>query len=142
MTDIIHDPSAAPDMQAIAGSIAGGSRQRWLVLIAHIQQVYGAKPQIVYSGCSAKPGWNVKYKKSGKALCTLYPEPKSFTALVVTGAADMEKYALARAVFSDAFNALYDETAIFNGTKWLMVGVADETLLHDVIRLIRLKTSK
>ncbi len=29
--------------------------------------------QLEYSKCSLKPGWNVKYKKSGKALCALYP---------------------------------------------------------------------
>ncbi|WP_423245054.1 DUF3788 family protein [Heliorestis acidaminivorans] len=26
---------------------------------------------MTYSKCSAQPGWNVKYKKSGKSLCTL-----------------------------------------------------------------------
>ncbi len=140
--NIIQDPLAAPDMQAMAGSITGDARGRWLALISYIEQTYGAKPQIAYSSCSAKPGWNVKYKKSGKSLCTLYPEPEGFTALVVTGASDMEKFMLTQALFSEALNALYDRTHLFNTTKWLMIGVADDTSLDDVKKLLDLKTSK
>ena len=139
---IIQDPTTTPDMSAMADSIAGGARERWLALNTHIQETYQAKPHIVYSSCSAKPGWNVKYKKSGKALCTLYPEPESFTALVVTGAADMEKYILIRALFSDAVNALYDRTQLFNNTKWLMIGVTDDMRLNDVKKLLQLKIQK
>ncbi|KAB2952754.1 DUF3788 family protein [Heliorestis acidaminivorans] len=36
-----------------------------------MEEAYQAKPHITYSKCSAQPGWNVKYKKSGKSLCTL-----------------------------------------------------------------------
>lgn len=140
--DIIQNPAIAPDMLAIAESIKGDARDRWLALNVHIQQAFNSKPQIAYSSCSAKPGWNVKYKKSGKALCTLYPEPESFTALIVTGAADMEKFALARALFSDSLNSLYDGTQIFNNTKWLMIGVTDNSVLADVKKLLDLKTSK
>ncbi len=139
---IIQDPSAVPDMKTIAESITGDAHSRWLSLNEHIQDMYNAKPQIVYSKCSAKPGWNVKYKISGKALCTLYPEPESFTALVVTAAADMEKFILARAIFSDSFNMLYDRTQLFNNTKWLMIGVINDTLLSDVEKLLHLKTQK
>ncbi len=140
--DNMQDPTITPDMLAIAESIKGDAQSRWLGLNAHIQQAFGIKPQIVYSSCSAKPGWNVKYKKSGKALCTLYPEPESFTALVVTGAADMEKFALAQALFSDTLNSLYDRTQLFNNTKWLMIGVKNNTDLDDVKKLLDLKTSK
>ncbi len=140
--NIIQDPSAVPNMKTISESITGDARNRWLSLNEHIQDVYNAKPQVFYSKCSAKPGWNVKYKTSGKALCTLYPEPESFTALVVTAAADMEKFNLARAVFSDSFNMLYDRTQLFNNTKWLMIGVINDTLLSDVEKLLHLKTQK
>jgi hypothetical protein len=44
------------------------------------------KPKLSYSGCSmdggAWKGWNVKYKKSGKVLCSLYPKQGYFLALV------------------------------------------------------------
>lgn len=140
--NIILDSSTAPDMTDITESIAADARGQWLTLTAYIEQTFGAKPQIAFSSCSAKPGWNVKYKKSGKALCTLYPEPGSFTALVVTGASDMEKFMLTRALFSDALKELFDRTQLFNNTKWLMISVKDDAGLNDVKKLLELKMAK
>jgi hypothetical protein len=140
--DIIQDQTNTPDMQAIAESIKGDAHNRWLKLTSFINDTYSAKPQIVYSKCSAKPGWNVKYKKSGKALCTLYPEPESFTTLIVVASSDMDRYDLIRPVFSDSMNALYDRTQLFNNTKWLMIPVTDDTLLEDVKKLLQFKTVK
>ncbi len=139
--DIIQDQTTAPDMQAMAESIKGDAHDRWLELAAHIQGVFGAKPQITYSKCSAKPGWNVKYKKSGKALCTLYPEPESFTVLIVVASNDTDRYDLIRPVFSDSMNALYDKTQLFNNTKWLMIPVLNDTSLEDVKKLLQFKTA-
>ncbi len=31
------------------------------------------KETIMYSACSWEKGWNVKFKKSGRSLCTVYP---------------------------------------------------------------------
>lgn len=140
--EIIQDQSNTPDMQAMAESIKGDSHDRWLELVAHIRDAFGARPQITYSKCSAKPGWNVKYKKSGKALCTLYPEPESFTALIVVSSNDMDRYDLIRPVFSDSMNGLYDKTQLFNNTKWLMIPVFDDTALEDVKKLLQFKTVK
>lgn len=55
----------------------------WDELVLYIEETYNAKPQLDYSKCSAQPGWNVKNKKSSKSLCTLYPMPNYFIALVV-----------------------------------------------------------
>lgn len=140
--NIIQDQTRTPDMQAMAESIQEDARSRWLNLTTHIQDTYGAKPQITYSKCSAKPGWNLKYKKSGKALCTLYPEPESFTALIVVALSDMDRYDLIRPVFSSSMNALYDEAQLFNNTKWLMIPVTDDAALEDVKRLLQFKTVK
>lgn len=140
--DIIQDQTGIPDMQAMAESIKGDARGRWLELVAHIQDTFGVKPQITYSKCSAKPGWNLKYKKSGKALCTLYPEPESFTALIVVSASDMDRYDLIRPIFSDSMNVLYDRTRLFNNTKWLMIPVPDDAALEDVKKLLQFKTAK
>jgi hypothetical protein len=98
--DIILDRSAAPDMCAIEDYIGGPARRRWLELVSHIEGAYSAKPQIAYSVCAGKPGWNVKYKKSGKALCTLYPEPDSFIALVVLGSEDIARFEADRAAYT------------------------------------------
>ncbi len=53
----------------------GESAPLWDDLLAYVEKTYVVKPQSAYSKCSAQPGWNIKYKKSSKSLCTLYPMP-------------------------------------------------------------------
>lgn len=57
----------------------------WNDLLAYMDTAYKARISIEYSGCGMAPGWNVKFKKAGKSLCTLYPQEGWFIALVVIG---------------------------------------------------------
>ena len=140
--DIVHNPETTPDQQALAASITGEAHNRWLSLTAYIESTYKAKPQIAYSTCSGKPGWNLKYKKSGKALCTLYPEPECFTALVVLGVIDMDRFDALSEGFTDYVNSLYSSARLFNNTKWLMITVTDDKIFEDVKKLLAMKTQK
>ena len=140
--DIIQDRGAAPDMPGIENHISGDARLRWRDLTAHIEAEYKSAPQIVFSVCAGKPGWNVKYKKGAKALCTLYPETDGFTALVVLGTADMMRFDAVRPAYTAYINALYDKCRLFNNTKWLMIQVSDDDIQSDVKKLLHLKLEK
>lgn len=140
--DIIANQNVTPSMADIENSITGEGQSLWQALTAHIETEFGAKPLISFSACAAKPGWNVKYKKSGKALCTLYPEKESFTALIVLGAADMMRFEAMCPTLTHEISALYERTRLFNNTKWLMISVTDETVLADIKKLLALKTAK
>ena len=52
----------------------------------HMRESYKIKPKLSYSSCSMDNniwrGWNIKYQKSGKPLCTIYPQQGYFLALV------------------------------------------------------------
>jgi len=137
--DIIHDRGAEPSFEAIGQYIGEPGRYRWLDLTKHIENTYYAKPQIAYSVCAGKPGWNVKYKKSSKAICTLYPEQNGFMVLVVLSALDIVRLELVRPCYSKKLNRLFDETRLFNNTKWLMIRVESDPILEDVKRLFALK---
>ena len=140
--DTIHNPDVMPDMPAIEASMAEEARGRWRRLTAHIESAYRSAPLIAYSVCAGKPGWNVKYKKGSKALCTLYPEPDSFIALVVLGQTDLMKLDAVRPAYTPYLLELADGARLFNNTKWLMIGVTNDTLLSDVKKLLDLKLSK
>ena len=53
---------------------------------SHMRDMYKVKPKYAYSSCAMDNniwrGWNIKYQKSGKSLCTLYPQQGYFLALV------------------------------------------------------------
>ena len=42
----------------------------WKALCSWLESGYRTVPRIEYSRCGMAPGWNVKYKKGGRALCT------------------------------------------------------------------------
>lgn len=135
----IQDKNSEPDMQEIKQSINGDARNIWQSLINDIESSFNAKPKITYSTCAAKPGWNVKYKKSGKALCTLYPEKESFTVLVVLGAKEINIFESVREAYTDYIKELVDSTKLFNGTKWLMIKVTRKKTAVDAVKLMHLK---
>ena len=70
----------------------------WDDLATHLEQTYNTGPQLSYSCCSmdkgAWKGWNVKYKKSGKALCSLYPKRGYYVALIAIGTKEMAEASL------------------------------------------------
>ena len=132
-------PEPAPTIADMTGSISGPARQVWEELTAYVEQVYKAKPKIEYSTCAGKPGWNMKYQKSGRSLCTLYPEPEGFTVLVVINRQVIDMVAAMLDEFSSPVADVYRRCTLFNGTYWLMIPVAGPEAAEDVKRLLRLK---
>lgn len=118
------------------------ARKKWLEMTCFIENNFTAKQQIDYSICAGKPGWNVKYKKSGKVLCTLYPGKDHFIALVVLGKNNRMAFEKTREEYCDYIRDLYDQCALFNGTKWLMIDVSEEVIFEDLKKLVMLKTKK
>ncbi len=127
-----------PSLQEINDFIAS---PLWGELCAWAEQTYKIEPKVEHSTCSAAPGWNVKYKKSGRALCTLYPDDGSFTALVTIGAKEAAEAELLLPACSDYLRELYARVTTFNGARWLMIRVTDGNVLEDVKKLIRLRVA-
>ena len=50
----------------------------------YLRERYNIKPKLAYSSCAMDKniwrGWNIKYQKSGKSLCTIYPQQGYFLA--------------------------------------------------------------
>ncbi len=113
----------------------------WKELCDWVEHAYGIGPKVEHSTCSAAPGWNVKYKKSGRALCTLYPDEGAFTALVTIGAKEATRAELLLPACSEYLRTLYAKTGVFNGARWLMIRVTDSEILEDVKNLICLRVS-
>ena len=87
-------------------------------------------------------GWNVKYKKSGKALCTLYPKQGYFTALVTIGAKESAN-ADTLIPFCDEYTRnLYRQAESGTGYKCLAMNVTSESILDDVKNLVGLRVRK
>jgi len=113
----------------------------WNGLCDWTESTYAITPKVEHSTCSGAPGWNVKYKKGGRALCTLYPDAGQFIALVTVGAKEAPEAELLLPTCSDYIRELFARTQTFNGARWLMIRVTDAKVLEDVKKLIRLRVS-
>ncbi|MDO7787361.1 DUF3788 domain-containing protein [Desulforamulus aquiferis] len=137
--DLILDASFTPTYEDICCYMNKAVQEGWQEMNAFIQQSYKASPKLAYSKCSAKPGWNIKYKKAGKSICTLYPEKDGFIALVVIS---LDLVPLVEAMTNEFETEVLETVRTakpFNGTKWLMIQVTNDSVLNNVKRLILLK---
>lgn len=71
-----------------------------------------------YSRCSMQAGWNIKYKKGGKSLCTLYPMQGYFIALVVVGSHELMEAEFLMPQCSDYVQTVFKNTKTGNGQKY------------------------
>lgn len=111
----------------------------WAEFNERIQSAYQIKPCMEHSRCSMQAGWNIKYKKGGKSLCTLYPMQGYFIALVVVGSRELTEAEFLMPQCSDYVQTVFKNTKTGNGQKWLMLEVRDNEIMENVFQLINLR---
>lgn len=137
--DLILDGSREPSDEELLGYMDNPVKKLWKGINDFIQEKYKTSPKMAYSKCSGKPGWNRKYKKSGKSLCTLYPEKGGFVALIVIL---QDSLPVVEAMYPDFEKEVVDvitSAQPLNGTFWLMVPVKNSRALENVKDLLVLK---
>ena len=133
-----YPKSQQPTLEEIANFIAS---PLWGELCAWAEKTYQIEPKVEHSTCSGAPGWNVKYRKGGRSLCTLYPDDGQFIAMVSVGVKEAPEAELLLPTCSDYIRELFARTQTFNGGRWLMIRVTDATVLEDVKKFIRLRVA-
>ncbi|QNL44854.1 DUF3788 domain-containing protein [Oscillibacter hominis] len=114
----------------------------WEQLHGHLKTTYGVVPKLEHSVCSGAPGWNLKYKKGGRALCTLYPAQGRFTCLVSIGGREAPEAEELLCTCTEDVRTLYEQAKPFQGGRWLMIDVTTPEILEDVMALIALRMKK
>ena len=132
----LYGPDSAPTEEQISDYIHNAL---WPDINAYLCRAYGVEPFLSYSGCSAQKGWNIKYRKAGRSLCTLYPMEGYFIALVLLGEKERMEAELALRHCSAYVREVYEKAGSLNGSRWMMIDVADEAALADVKRLISIR---
>lgn len=133
----IKDRAYCPTLEEIGEYVHNAV---FLQFCEEIRTKYNCKEKIEFSSCSWENGWNVKFKKSGKSLCTIYPRDGYFTALVVIGEKEREAVEIVLHECTPALREIYRQTEMGNGQKWLMIDLEDkEELYTDIFRLIEIR---
>jgi len=132
-----YNQSNEPTMANISNFV---NNELWDELCKFIETSYACLPRIEYSKCSMQRGWNVKYKKGGKSLCTLYPMEGFFIALVVIGEKEQLEAEFLMTNCSDYIQKLYHNTPFSCGGRWLMIEITKQEILDDVMELIQIRS--
>lgn len=139
--DIIQNKFSEPNLKEILNYMSDDAKNNFTKLSSFLEREYKASPVIMYSKCSAMPGWNVKYKKGSKSYCTIYPDKEFFTVLLILREIDINNISENKDKYSEYFLNIMNNSGAMNGCKWLMIGVDDSLIIDDIQRAIVLKNS-
>jgi hypothetical protein len=136
--DRLADRSASPGDEVVRAWIGTDAFEHWTALRAWIERSYPGVfvPEWLYGG--RKHGWSLRYKTS-RAFCTLLPEYRLFSVVVVLGAAEREKLSARRGSLSASLVGLYDSTATYHDGKWLKIGISSLDDLRDATEVLTIK---
>ncbi len=109
----------------------------WIDLTSFLNINYDFVPETTFYG--KKYGWTVRYRRSGKTLCSLFPEKGSFTILLVFGKNEIQKFEELKFEFSQEIVQLHENTKKLHDGKWLWIRVHKSEDLEDVKMLIVIK---
>ena len=129
-----------PSMHEIADYIGGDVKVLCQSLMSFLETAYKAKPKLSYSVCAGKPGWNVKFQKSGQSFGTLYPEENSFSVFLVIAYKLEPLMELILPSLSPGMAELYRQAGDYMKLgKWMMFQIKDEAGVADYKQLISVK---
>ena len=107
---------------------------------AEIKATYRCSEKIEYSACSMERGWNIKFKKAGKTLCTIYPRESYFTVMIVVGKKEKAAVESILPECTPDLQEIYHQTREGNGQRWLMIDLEDnDGIYRDILRLVQIR---
>jgi hypothetical protein len=133
MLDKEHKPSE----REMLGYLGGKAAEAWANIVSFLRTYYDFSPELDYGG--TKYGWSIRYRKSGKSLCTLYPEEGAFTILIVLGKKEVEQFEEHMNDFSTEFVELFKSARQFHDGRWLWIRTLDNSDTEDIRRLLAMK---
>ena len=83
------DKEYKPGTAIIQKTLGKNAKAAWDDLQQFIDANYDLTCETVFYGSNY--GWAVRYRKSGKTLCCLFPEDGAFSVLIVLGRKEVEK---------------------------------------------------
>ena len=131
------DKERKPSEKEVLGYLGGNAADAWADIVSFLRTSYDFSPELDYGG--TKYGWSIRYRKSGKSLCTLYPEKDAFTILVVLGKKEVEQFEAHMDEFSMKLVELFNCAKQFHDGRWLWIRILDKSNIKDIRRLIVIK---
>jgi hypothetical protein len=131
------DKEKMPTAKDIADYLGKDAAEAWGDLTAFLAENYNFTPETVFGG--RKYGWAIRYRRSGKSLCTLHPEKGAFTVLVVLGGKETEQALAALSSFNPNVADTISNAKQYHDGRWLWLRVLNRHETADIKRLLQIK---
>jgi hypothetical protein len=130
------DKANPPTMEQVL-EVIGPRRPAWEELVRRVREQFNPQEEFKFYGKNY--GWALRFRKSGKALVSLYPTEGSFTIQIILGGAETRK---ARALrLGKHVKRIIDEAHAYPEGRWLFIPVKAGKDIKDVGQLLALKGS-
>lgn len=137
MMDKTEQPTDADMINWIGQPVA----EAWTALRRFLVETYDVVP--VFNSGGKRYGWNLQYRFGGRPLCEIYPEHRSFTALVVLGKTELDHALERREAFGPTVRQALVETPRYHDGCWMYIRVSDtlscQQDVNDIEQLILIK---
>lgn len=131
------DKTHKPTEEEMESFIEEQAREPWLEIRRFIEDRYDLTPETIFYG--TKYGWTVRYRKSGKTLCSLFPEKGGFTILIVLGKKESEKALSMRDELSSKIQKILRDMEQLHDGRWLWIRLLTTKDTDDIKKLLRIK---
>ena len=112
------------------------NNELWDKFCEFIRSNYNVNPKFEFSKCSLEFGWNIKFKKGSRTLCTVYPRENYFCVMIVIGKKEKEQFENILHSFCIEIQDIYKNTRECNNQKWLMIDLEDEDIKYEDVKKI------
>ena len=131
------DKTQKPTEEEIMRFIGELAEDVWVELRQFLEENYDFVPETAFYG--VKHGWTVRYRRSGRTLCSLFPEKGGFSVLIVLGRKDSEKALSMRDELSTRMHAILESTEQLHDGHWLWIRMLGTNDVDDVKKLLQTK---
>lgn len=115
----------------------GKAKDPWLKFTQFLDKTYDFSPEKINYG--KKYGWAIRYRKSNRTWCALYPKKDSFQVQIIFGKKEVEKFQNQRSEFSDFVLNKFDSTKQLHDGRWMFFIIKDSLLIEDLKKLMLIK---
>jgi hypothetical protein len=113
------------------------SKEAFINLEEFLEEHYQFPFETNYTGKNY--GWCKRYRKSGKTLCSFYPEEGAFTVLIILGKKEGEEFKKSSSNFSTYIIDIFNEANEYHDGRWLWIRVKGLEEVEDIKKLLLIK---
>ncbi len=116
-------------------ALIGPKAKLWCEIRSYLASRYDHKPEL--SVGKKEYDWTIRYRKSGKTLVTLIPEPGGFCVLVVLGKEEIGKAGQAK--LNKCVQGILESAKQYHDGRWLWIRPKNRSDLKSIFTLMCIK---